>query len=174
MSSKDSMVLYGSVYRQFERMIQHGMKEQALEYITAIMEYGFDGVVPDNDSMVWLYGFDSNIASIDCAAVRYAKAQENGSLSGRARKELNKEEVLAKKEELKTWGAVARYFKVDDKTLRKIRAEWEKPNTPESRENPEIPGKREIGKNLNVNVNVTENNNETINAPLGLSEERKE
>lgn len=152
MNSKDSMVLYGSVYRQFKRMMQHGMKEQALEYITAIMEYGFDGVTPGDDSMVWLYGFDSNITSIDCAAVRYAKAQESGSLGGRARKELNKEEVLAKKEELKTWGAVARYFKVDEKTLRRIRAEWEKPNTTENEKIPEIREKLfpENGKNPEI------------------------
>lgn len=185
MENKDSMVLYGSVYRQFERMLKRGMREDALEYIAAIMEYGFDGIIPDENSAVWLYGFDSNMASIDSAAVRYAKAQESGSLGGRARKELDKTEVLAKKEELKTWGAVARYFKVDEKTLRKIRAEWEKPLIPENpkiREKliPEIPenGKfpeiREDGKNLNVNVNVTENYTENDNEFPLISEKRKQ
>ena len=185
MENKDSMVLYGSVYRQFKRMLQRGMREDALEYITAIMEYGFDGLIPNEDSAVWLYGFDSNMASIDSATVRYAKAQENGSLGGRTRKELNKAEVLAKKEELKTWGAVARYFKVDEKTLRKIRAEWEKPIIPENPEFREklipeflksgnFPEFREEGKNLNVNVNVTENYTKNGNESPSITEERKQ
>jgi hypothetical protein len=50
---------------------------------------------------------------------------ENGSKGGRARVELNKDEVYEKKRELKTWKATAAYFGVDEDTLRARRKEWE-------------------------------------------------
>ena len=173
MTEKDSMVLYGSMYRQYKQLRRRGRNEEALEYINAIMEYGFEGIEPDEDSDVWLFGFDANKIAIDNATARYAKAIENGSHGGRATIELDEEEVMQKKAELKTWGAVAKFFGVDEKTLRKRRTEWENgkmgktqirefPEIREKREkqNPEFrefSGKWENGKNLNDTVNVPEN-----------------
>lgn len=175
MENKDSMVLYGSVYRQFERLLQRGKKEEALEYIQAVMEYGFDGVIPNEDSDVWLYGFDSNMISIDNAAARYAKAQESGSRGGRPKISLDKDEVMKKKEELRTWGAVAKYYGISERTLYNFRHQ-STPDKSENRKKPEsensenFPEKFRNGKNLNVNVNVTENANVTET----LTETRKE
>ena len=176
MENKDSMVMYGSVYLQFQRLISKGKQEEALAYIKAILEYGFEGVMPDEDDNVWLYGFDSNIIAIDNAAVRYAKAQENGSKGGRPKINLNKEEVMEKKAELKTWGAVAKYYGVTERTLYSYRKEWES----EKLEKTEIGNQKKLssdfpenfrnGKNLNVNVNVTENENVTYNDEASLQD----
>lgn len=58
---------------------------------------------------------------------------ENGSKGGRARVELNKDEVYEKKKELKTWKATAAYFGIDEDTLRARRKEWEETEKPKNR-----------------------------------------
>lgn len=71
MQYKESFVLYESVYVQFERMLKVNNTEGAAAYIDAVMQYGLYGVLPEEDSQVWLYGLDNVIASIDSAKAKY-------------------------------------------------------------------------------------------------------
>ena len=148
MNNTESFVLYESVYKQFE-ILKKRKPDAATDFIEAIMEYGLYGVVPDEESEVWLYGFEQSTTSIQRAKDRYAAAVENGSKGGRPPKNLNKDEVLQKKEELKTWKAVAKFYGIDEDTLRKIRKSWETE-------------KAEKPKNLNDNVNVNDNKNDNV------------
>lgn len=151
MNNTESFVLYESVYKQFE-ILKKRKPAAATDFIEAIMEYGLYGVVPDEESEVWLYGFEQSITSIQRAKDRYAAAVENGSKGGRPSKNLNKEDVLKKKEELKTWKAVAKFYGIDEDTLRKIRKSWET-------EEAEKPKNLNVNDNVNVNNNVNENGN---------------
>lgn len=148
MNNTESFVLYESVYKQFE-ILKKRKPDAATDFIEAIMEYGLYGVVPDEESEVWLYGFEQSTTSIQRAKDRYAAAVENGSKGGRPSKSLNKEDVLQKKEELRTWKAVAKFYGIDEDTLRKIRKSWETE-------------KAEKPKNLNDNDNVNDNKNDNV------------
>ena len=72
MEYKNSFVLYESVFKHFERL-QKRDKELALEYINAIMNYGLYGEVPAEDSEIWDFGIDSDIASISTAKKKFSK-----------------------------------------------------------------------------------------------------
>lgn len=149
MNNTESFVLYESVYKQFE-ILKKRKPAVATDFIEAIMEYGLYGVVPDEESDVWLYGFEQSITSIQRAKDRYIASVENGRKGGRPSKNLNKDEVLQKKEELKTWKAVAKFYSIDEDTLRKIRKSWETE-------------KAEKPKNLNDNDNDNVNDNGNVN-----------
>lgn len=140
----ESFVFYESVYKQAERLEKKLGKEVGYDFLKAVIEFGLYGAVPDEDDNAWLYGLEQTITSIGAAKDRYAAAVENGKKGGRKKIELNQEEVMKKKAELKTWKAVAAFYKVDEDTLRKIRKQWEKAEKP---------------KNLNDNVNVNVNDN---------------
>ena len=157
MINTESFVLYESVYKQFE-ILKKRKPEVATDFIEAIMEFGLYGVIPDEESDIWLYGFEQAITSIERAKTRYTASIENGKKGGRPSKNLDQDEVLAKKAELKTWKAVASFYGISEDTLRKIRASW---GTVE----PEKP------KNLNDNVNVNENENENENENVKVSAE---
>lgn len=144
--NNESFVLYESVFKQVEILEKRLGKEVAFDYIKAIMEFGLYAVVPEEESSVWLYGFEQSITSIGAAKQRYNAAVENGKKGGRKKIELNQEEVMQKKEELKTWKAVAEYYGIEADTLRKIRNQWEKTEKPKN-----------LNDNVNVNVNVNEN-----------------
>ena len=159
MNNTESFVLYESVYKQFE-ILKKRKPDAATDFIEAIMEYGLYGVVPDEESEVWLYGFEQSTTSIQRAKDRYAAAVENGSKGGRPSKSLNKEDVLQKKEELRTWKAVAKFYGIDEDTLRKIRKSWETE-------------KAEKPKNLNDNVNVNGNKNGNVLANQENKEEEE-
>lgn len=160
MNNTESFVLYESVYKQFE-ILKKRKPDAATDFIEAIMEYGLYGVVPDEESEVWLYGFEQSTTSIQRAKDRYAAAVENGSKGGRPSKSLNKEDVLQKKEELRTWKAVAKFYGIDEDTLRKIRKSWETE-------------KAEKPKNLNDNVNDNVNVNGNKNGNVLANQENKE
>ena len=159
MINTESFVLYESVYKQFE-ILKKRNPAVATNFIEAIMEYGLYGVVPDEESDVWLYGFEQSITSIQRAKDRYIASVENGRKGGRPSKNLNKEEVLQKKEELKTWKAVAKFYSIDEDTLRKIRKSWETE-------------KAEKPKNLNDNVNVNDNINDNVNGNVLPNQENE-
>ena len=79
---KNGVVIYQSMYNQFCRIAKKH-PEEAKEYLVALVKYGFTGELPDEDSDIWLYGFEADRIAIDNAAVRYLKAQENGNKGGR-------------------------------------------------------------------------------------------
>lgn len=203
MRNSCSFVFYESVWKQYQ-ILDARRPEAAKAFIRAVIEYGLYDIIPPEDDEVWMYGLEQTITSIDAAKGRREKNQEDGSKGGRPAVRFERELIEQKKQELKTWKAVAEFLGIDEKTLRKIRSSWEEEKT-EKREIPVIPGKNlfpvspildeednetgktggkngkngrnvgktENGKNLNVNVNVTENLNERENSPLFLAEKER-
>ena len=173
----ESFVFYESVYKQAERLEKKLGKEVGYDFLKAVIEFGLYGAVPDDDDNAWLYGLEQTITSIGAAKDRYAAAVENGKKGGRKKVELNQEEVMKKKAELKTWKAVAAFYKVDEDTLRKIRKQWEKAEKPKNLNDDNVnvnekeKEKAEKPKNLNdnVNVNVNDNVNEKENEKKDFS-----
>ena len=203
MRNSCSFVFYESVWKQYQ-ILDARRPEAAKAFMRAVVEYGLYDIVPPEDDEVWMYGLEQTITSIDDAKGRREKNQEDGSKGGRPAIRFERELIEQKKRELKTWKAVAEFLGIDEKTLRKIRSNWEE----EKPEKPEIPvntgknlfpvspildeennetgktdgkngkngknvGKTENGKNLNVNVNVTENLNGKGNSPLLLAERER-
>ena len=203
MRNSYSFVFYESVWKQYQ-ILDARRPEAAKAFMRAVVEYGLYDIVPPEDDEVWMYGLEQTITSIDAAKGRREKNQEDGSKGGRPAIRFERELIEQKKRELKTWKAVAEFLGIDEKTLRKIRSNWEE----EKPEKPEIPvntgknlfpvspildeennetgktdgkngkngknvGKTENGKNLNVNVNVTENLNGKGNSPLLLAERER-
>ena len=206
MRNSCSFVFYESVWKQYQ-ILDARRPEAAKAFMRAVVEYGLYDIVPPEDDEVWMYGLEQTITSIDAAKGRREKNQEDGSKGGRPAIRFERELIEQKKRELKTWKAVAEFLGIDEKTLRKIRSNWEeeKPEKPEKREIPvntgknlfpvspildeennetgktdgkngkngKNVGKTENGKNLNVNVNVTENLNGKGNSPLLLAERER-
>ena len=203
MRNSCSFVFYESVWKQYQ-ILDARRPEAAKAFMRAVVEYGLYDIVPPEDDEVWMYGLEQTITSIDAAKGRREKNQEDGSKGGRPAIRFERELIEQKKQELKTWKAVAEFLGIDEKTLRKIRSNWEE----EKPEKPEIPvntgknlfpvspvldeennetgktdgkngkngknvGKTENGKNLNVNVNVTENLNGKGNPPPFLAERER-
>ena len=203
MRNSCSFVFYESVWKQYQ-ILDARRPEAAKAFMRAVIEYGLYDIVPPEDDEVWMYGLEQTITSIDAAKGRREKNQEDGSKGGRPAIRFERELIEQKKQELKTWKAVAEFLGIDEKTLRKIRSNWEE----EKAEKREIPvntgknlfpvspildeennetgktdgkngkngknvGKTENGKNLNVNVNVTENLNGKGNSPLFLAERER-
>lgn len=98
--NKESFVLYESVFKQADRLNEKLGKNIAYDFIEAIMIFGLYGVLPEDDSDVWLYGFEQSITSISAAKDRYTAAVENGKKGGRP-KTINDDEVIELKE---MWG----------------------------------------------------------------------
>ena len=206
MRNSCSFVFYESVWKQYQ-ILDARRPEAAKAFMRAVVEYGLYDIVPPEDDEVWMYGLEQTITSIDAAKGRREKNQEDGSKGGRPAIRFERELIEQKKRELKTWKAVAEFLGIDEKTLRKIRSNWEE-EKPEKPEKPEIPvntgknlfpvspildeennetgktdgkngkngknvGKTENGKNLNVNVNITENLNGKGNSPLLLAERER-
>lgn len=148
--NNESFVFYESAYKQMAILEKRLGAEEAYAFTKAVIEYGLYGAIPEEESNVWLYGFEQTITSISKAKDRYSAAVENGKKGGRPSIALNEQEVNERKRELKTWKAVADSYGVTEQTLRNKRAEWERA---EKQKNPK-------NLNENVNENVNENQNE--------------
>ena len=207
MRNNCSFVFYESVWKQYQ-ILDARRPEAAKAFMRAVIEYGLYDIVPPEDDEVWMYGLEQTITSIDAAKGRREKNQEDGSKGGRPAIRFERELIEQKKQELKTWKAVAEFLGIDEKTLRKIRSNQEEEEKTEKPEKREIPvntgknlfpvspildeesnktgktdgkngkngknvGKTENGKNLNVNVNVTENLNGKGNSPPFLAERER-
>ena len=155
MRNSCSFVFYESVWKQYQ-ILDARRPEAAKAFMRAVIEYGLYDIVPPEDDEVWMYGLEQTITSIDAAKGRREKNQEDGSKGGRPAIRFERELIEQKKRELKTWKAVAEFLGIDEKTLRKIRSNWEE----EKPEKPEIPVN--TGKNLfPVSPILDEENNET-------------
>lgn len=107
----EHFVLYASVFNTFDLLCEQVGKEAACDYIRAIMEYGFDGVVPLRNNPAWLYGFEKDKISIDNAQARYEKSQVNGAKGGRKKAKIDMERLCRLKETTKmTWDEIANEF----------------------------------------------------------------
>lgn len=69
---KETFVFYESYGKTFERLRQID-KDKADQYIYALIRYGLYGELPNEDSDVWLFGFDGVIATINSAKTNRAK-----------------------------------------------------------------------------------------------------
>ena len=158
MRNSCSFVFYESVWKQYQ-ILDARRPEAAKAFMRAVIEYGLYDIVPPEDDEVWMYGLEQTITSIDAAKGRREKNQEDGSKGGRPAIRFERELIEQKKQELKTWKAVAEFLGIDEKTLRKIRSNWEEEKTGKT-EKREIPGN--TGKNLfPVSPILDEENNKT-------------
>lgn len=163
--NKESFVFYESVAKQGDRLANKLGKEVAYDFYKAVIDFGLYGVLPDEDSDVWLYGFEQTITSIDAAKNRYAAAIENGKKGGRP-KTVDADKVLELKQEGMTNKQVAERLGCSVSSIEKINAENRK--NQKNQKNSEIivienQENRKNQKNLNDNVNVNVNVNENIN-----------
>ena len=107
----EHFVLYASMFNTFSLLREQRTDQEACDYIEAIMAYGFDGILPERNSPVWLYGFEKDKISIDNAQARYEKAQVNGFKGGRKKSEVDMEKLCYLKETIKmTWEEIAKEF----------------------------------------------------------------
>ena len=166
--NKESFVFYESVAKQGDRLADKLGKEVAFDFYKAVIDFGLYGVLPDEDSNVWLYGFEQTITSISAAKDRYTAAVENGKKGGRP-KTVDEDKVLELKQEGMTNKQVAEALGCSVSAIEKINAENRKnQKNQKNQKNPEITvienqENRKNQKNLNDNVNVNVNDNENEN-----------
>lgn len=159
--NKESFVFYESVAKQGDRLADKLGKEVAFDFYKAVIDFGLYGVLPDEDSDVWLYGFEQTITSINAAKDRYAAAIENGKKGGRPKK-IDENKALELKQKGMTNKQVAEALGCSISSIEKINAENRKNQNNQKNqdiiviENQET---RKNQKNLNDNVNVNVNNN---------------
>lgn len=152
-ASANAIVICQSMYKQFLRLSKKN-PEMAIEYITALLKYGFEGIEPDEDSDVMMYGFDADKIALDNAAVRYLKAQENGAKGGRPTKRPPAAELQQKYEELRTWAAVATYYGVNERTVRRwCEADKTGQNLPDKMSG-QSPDADKTGQNLDIEIEI--------------------
>ena len=130
--NKESFVFYESVAKQGDRLADKLGKEVAFDFYKAVIDFGLYGVLPDEDSNVWLYGFEQTITSISAAKDRYNAAVENGKKGGRP-KTVDADKVLELKQEGMTNKQVAERLGCSVSSIEKINAENRK-----NQKNPEI------------------------------------
>lgn len=150
---KNGVVIYQSMYNQFCRIAKKH-PEEAKEYLVALVKYGFTGELPDEDSDIWLYGFEADRIAIDNAAVRYLRAQENGNKGGRPTQRPAYEELQQKYEELKTWSAVAKYYGVTDRTVRGWREAEKTGKNQAEKTSGNFPETEGTGKNHDIDIDI--------------------
>lgn len=117
--NNQSFVLYESVYKQVQIIEKRLGAEKAMEFMNAIMEFGLYGVMPPEESDIWLYGFEQTITSISNAKDRYAAAVENGKKGGR-KKTIDDSQVIKLKEQGLTNKQVAEHMNCSVSSVEKI------------------------------------------------------
>jgi hypothetical protein len=142
----NSFVFYATNLEVIEAL-EETNKDLAADFMKAVIEYGIYGEYDTTNPMIKVLMIQTGFG-INKAKDRYAAAVENGKKGGRPKIELDEEEVLLKKQELKTWKAVAAYYGITEQSLKNKRNEWE---LNKNEKNP---------KNLNDNDN--DNDNEKI------------
>lgn len=128
----DNFVFYGSWRETLEGMREDFGEDYAKEALWNIMLAATAGDIETEKKFIISFISGAVMPNINKAKDRYAAAVENGKKGGRKKIELNQEEVMRLKAELKTWKAVAAHLKVDEDTLRKCRKEWEKTEKPKN------------------------------------------
>ena len=164
--NKESFVFYESVAKQGDRLANKLGKEVAYDFYKAVIDFGLYGVLPDEDSDVWLYGFEQTITSINAAKDRYAAAVENGKKGGRPKK-IDENKALELKQKGMTNKQVAEVLGCSVSSIEKINAESRKNQNNQKNqdivviENQETrKNQKNLNDNVNVNVNVNDNDNE--------------
>lgn len=78
MSNTEGFLIYESMVENF-RALKQTNPEWALEYISALIDYSFDGVVYEGDNIAIKLALNSEMVMIDNQRVRYGKASKGGS-----------------------------------------------------------------------------------------------
>ena len=148
-SNKEAFVFYESMYKQLMILYKRGKLKEYVELSIAIQEYGLYGVIPDEDSDVWLYGFEQAATNIKVAKDRYEIAKENGSKGGRPVK-FPMMDMVKYREQGMTNNQIAAYMGCSVKTVENKLRQYDISN-------PEYSQERKNRKNLKEK----ETNNET-------------
>lgn len=156
MEYKNSFVFYESIGKQFERLLNRGKREEALDYIAAVIKYGLYREEPAEEAEVWDYGLDSAFSSIGSAKVRYEKSKIDGGKGGRKRLEIDMDKVWELIEEGYTYSQIADVFGCSKNTIANRIAESK--NTKTTKNQIEQPIQK-LKNNKNLNVNVNDNGN---------------
>ena len=159
----ESFVLYESVFRTYQRIYKKD-KARAADYINAVMEFGIDGVIPDEDDEVWFYGLDNAIASISAAKDRRAKNIEDGAKGGRKKIDLDNDVLLVMRDRGMSYQEIADKFGVSKSTIQRRFNDI----------NNSLVSNGVKCQNLNVNDNGNENDNENDNGNDNKKENEKE
>lgn len=93
-----SFVLYGSAFENLLNIEKFFGAEKAWAFAKAIMQFGFDGEMPDENSELWAYGLSETITSIRAAKDKHNASVENGKKGGRPRK-IDRDKVAKLKNE---------------------------------------------------------------------------
>ena len=115
---KESFVLYESVFRMYQRIYKKD-KAKAADYINAVMEFGIDGVLPDEDDELWFYGLDNAIASIDSSKNNRTKNIEDGAKGGRKKIDLDNDVLLVMRDRGMSYQEIADKFGVSKSTIQR-------------------------------------------------------
>lgn len=78
MSNTEGFLMYGSMIENF-RSLKQTNPEWALEYISALIDYSFDGIVYEGDNIAIKLALTSEMVMIDNQRVRYGKASKGGN-----------------------------------------------------------------------------------------------
>lgn len=157
--NKSSFVFYESVYKQANALHKRNKKEEELELLRAIIEYGLYGVIPEEESDVWLYGFEQAATSISAAKTRYEAAKENGSKGGRPVK-FPMMDMVKYREQGMTNNQIAAYMGCSVKTVESKLKQYDTSNPEYSKERK---NRKNLNENYTVNDTVNDNNNNNNN-----------
>lgn len=113
-----SFVIYDSYYDTYRRLKKRD-PNVALEFIDAILNYGFTGEIPKENAIVWDYGLPTIFSTIDASTSRYERAVKNSG--GRPSTKVTLEEIYEQIEKCDTWKEVAANLEIDADTLRSVR-----------------------------------------------------
>ena len=116
-----SFVIYDSYYDTYRRLKKRD-PNIALEFIDAILNYGFTGEIPEENAIVWDYGLPTIFSTIDASTSRYERAVKNSG--GRPTTKVTLEEIYEQIEICDTWKEVAANLKIDADTLRSVRQKY--------------------------------------------------
>ena len=159
----ESFVLYESVFRTYQRIYRKD-KARAADYINAVMEFGIDGVLPDDEDEVWLYGLDNAIASISAAKDRRAKNIEDGAKGGRKKIDLDNDVLSVMRDRGMSYQEIADKLGVSKSTIQRRFKEIDSA----------LVSNGVKTQNLNVNVNVNDNENDNGNGNENGNEKENE
>jgi len=122
------------------------------------MEFGLYGVIPEEESDVWLYGFEQAATSISAAKTRYEAAKENGSKGGRPVK-YPMMDMVKYREQGMTNNQIAAYMGCSVKTVENKLKQYDTSNPEYSKERKNRKNRKNLNENYTVNDTVNNNNN---------------
>lgn len=120
-----AFVFYESFLKNIQQVERFQGKEAAYDYMMDLIEYGLYGLVPDENSITWLYGFEHMRDSIDIAQNRREKQIAQGKMGGRPRKMVDIKEILFLKQQGLSLRAISDKLHISEKTARRRIQEYE-------------------------------------------------